>query len=189
MLDLINELDRVVFDDFVWTPYMSPAWRDIELGWVTEEGEIDTWRATVPIVLFMYVRLHHVDHVKRQFGSQQAIPLDPVNLDEFLHAFRSCTPHTPAGPPRNTLIGGVACRRQFLSADRLLQDPRGVQLPDDVPPAATQARDLIILPRDAPARGRRAQMQRPDIRRKGEGASTSRLSHDQPGGEDVDKEA
>ncbi|MED6117459.1 hypothetical protein PIB30_110149, partial [Stylosanthes scabra] len=66
----------------------------------------------------------------------------------------------------------VACRCRFLSADRMLQDPRGVQLPDDVPPAATQARDPIVLPRDSPARGRRARMQRPD-----------------PGGEDVDEEA
>ncbi|MED6126344.1 hypothetical protein PIB30_077551 [Stylosanthes scabra] len=83
----------------------------------------------------------------------------------------------------------VACRRGFLSADHLLQDPRGAQLPDDVPPAATQARDPIVLLRDAPTHRRRAQMQGPDIRRKGEGASTSRRSHVQPGGEDVDEEA
>ncbi|MED6213984.1 hypothetical protein PIB30_098707 [Stylosanthes scabra] len=63
----------------------------------------------------------------------------------------------------------VACRRRFLSTDRMLQDPRGVQLPNDVPPAATQVRDSIVLPRDAPARGRRARMQCPDVRRKGEG--------------------
>ncbi|MED6128191.1 hypothetical protein PIB30_095211 [Stylosanthes scabra] len=86
MLDLRNELDRVGFNDFVWTPYMSSAWQDIELGWVNEEGEIKTWLATVPIVLFMYVRFHHVDRVKRQFGSEQPIPLDPVNLDGFLRA-------------------------------------------------------------------------------------------------------
>ncbi|MED6163874.1 hypothetical protein PIB30_084218 [Stylosanthes scabra] len=30
MLDLRNELDRVGFDDFVWTPYILPTWRDIE---------------------------------------------------------------------------------------------------------------------------------------------------------------
>ncbi|MED6224996.1 hypothetical protein PIB30_089486 [Stylosanthes scabra] len=65
---------------------MSPAWRDIDPGWITEEGEIETWRATVPIVLFMFLRFHHVDHMKRQFGSEQPIPLDPVNLDGFLRA-------------------------------------------------------------------------------------------------------
>ncbi|MED6171039.1 hypothetical protein PIB30_036950 [Stylosanthes scabra] len=35
---------------------------------------------------------------------------------------------------------------------------------DDVPAAATQAREPIVLPHDAPARGRRARMQRPNIR-------------------------
>ncbi|MED6172562.1 hypothetical protein PIB30_051183 [Stylosanthes scabra] len=40
-----------------------------------------------------------------------------------------------------------------------------------------------------PARGRRARMQRPDIRWKGEGASTSGRSHTQPGGDHVDEEA
>ncbi|MED6162651.1 hypothetical protein PIB30_072582 [Stylosanthes scabra] len=63
-----------------------PAWRDIESSWVTKEGEIETWRATVPIVLFMNVRFHHVDRMKRQFGSEQPIPLDPVNLDGFFGA-------------------------------------------------------------------------------------------------------
>ncbi|MED6201765.1 hypothetical protein PIB30_098324 [Stylosanthes scabra] len=91
--------------------------------------------------------------------------------------FKSCPPTTPVGQPRNMLT------------DHLLQDPRGTQLPDDVPPAATQARDPIVLPRDAPARGRRARMQRPNIRRKGEGASKSGRSDAQPGREDVDEEA
>ncbi|MED6146253.1 hypothetical protein PIB30_032752, partial [Stylosanthes scabra] len=42
-----------------------------------------------------------------------------------------------------------ACTRQFLSADRVLQDPRSGQLPDDIPPADTQPRDSIVLPHDA----------------------------------------
>ncbi|MED6173209.1 hypothetical protein PIB30_057097 [Stylosanthes scabra] len=86
MLDFRNELDRVGVDDFVWTPYMAPQWRVMEPGWVNEVGGIETWLSTVPIVLFMYVRFHHVDLVKRQFGSEQAVPLDPVNLDGFLRA-------------------------------------------------------------------------------------------------------
>ncbi|MED6170640.1 hypothetical protein PIB30_033011 [Stylosanthes scabra] len=153
MLEFLNKLDRVGVDDFVWTPYMALQWRVMEPGWVNEVGEIETWLATVPIVLFMYVRFHHVAHVKRQFGSEQAVPLDPVN------------------------------------PDRLLKDPSGAQLPDDVPPAATQERDPIVLPRDAHARGRRARMQRPDIRRKDEGAPTSVRSDTQPGGDHVDEEA
>ncbi|MED6223524.1 hypothetical protein PIB30_074710 [Stylosanthes scabra] len=67
-------------------PYMAPQWRVMEPGWVNEVGEIETWLAMVPIVLFMYVRFHHVNRVKRLFGSEQAVPLDPVNLDGFLGA-------------------------------------------------------------------------------------------------------
>ncbi|MED6138774.1 hypothetical protein PIB30_077714 [Stylosanthes scabra] len=72
---------------------------------------------------------------------------------------------------------------------RLLHDPRGVQLLDDVPAVANEAREPIVLPHDAPARGRRARMQRPDIRRPGEGTSTSERSDAQPGGDDGDEEA
>ncbi|MED6165444.1 hypothetical protein PIB30_099584 [Stylosanthes scabra] len=137
----------------------------------------------VPIVLFMYVRFHHVDRVKRQFGSEQAVPLDPVNLDGFLRASakgddkwwlaelaywygfwhnRRSRDHQiqivpiryPGWPTKEyDDWWAVACRRRFLSPNLLLQDPRGAQLPDDVPPAATQERDLIVLPRDAPAPG------------------------------------
>ncbi|MED6201646.1 hypothetical protein PIB30_097090, partial [Stylosanthes scabra] len=71
---------------FVWTPYMTPQWRAIEPAWVHEAAEIQTWLATVPIVLFMYVRFHHVDRVKGQFGGEQPVPLHPVNLDGFLGA-------------------------------------------------------------------------------------------------------
>ncbi|MED6225443.1 hypothetical protein PIB30_093774 [Stylosanthes scabra] len=69
--------------------------------------------------------------------------------------FRSCPPTTPVSQPRNTLTDG------WLP---VVVNPRGAQMPDDVPPAATQERDPIVLPRDAPARERRAQMQRLDIR-------------------------
>ncbi|MED6110280.1 hypothetical protein PIB30_041471 [Stylosanthes scabra] len=65
---------------------MAPQWRTIEPAWVNEAGEIQTWLATVPIVLFMYVRFHHVDRVKRQFDGELPVPLDPVNLDGFLGA-------------------------------------------------------------------------------------------------------
>ncbi|MED6158371.1 hypothetical protein PIB30_032232 [Stylosanthes scabra] len=183
-LEFQNELDQVGVDDFVRTPYMAPQWRAIEPDWVNEVGEIQTWLATVPIVLFMYIRFHHVDRVKRLFGSEQAVPLDLVNLDGFLRA-------SARGDDRWEYNDwwAVTCRRRFLTQDRLLQDPRGFQLPDDVPPAASQERDPIVLPRDAPARGRREQMQRPDIRRKGEGVSSSGRVDTQPGGDDEDEEA
>ncbi|MED6157790.1 hypothetical protein PIB30_026727 [Stylosanthes scabra] len=81
-----------------------------------------------------------------------------------------------------------ACTHRFLSGDRVLRDPRGVQLPDDVPPRATQERDPIVLPHDAPARGRRARQQRTDVRRKGEGEASSSRSHAQSGRDGVDEE-
>ncbi|MED6198374.1 hypothetical protein PIB30_065759 [Stylosanthes scabra] len=137
--------------------------------------------------------------------------MDPVNLDRFLrasargedkwwpakldywvchHQIQIVPTHYPGWPTKEYADWwAVACRHRFLSPDRILQDPRGTQLPDDVPPAATQARDPIVLPRNAPARGRRARMQRPDIQRKGEGASMSGRSDAQQGEEDVDEEA
>ncbi|MED6210911.1 hypothetical protein PIB30_068549 [Stylosanthes scabra] len=147
----------------------------------------------------MYVWFHHVDRVKRQFGSEQAVPLDPVNLDGFdrasargddkwwptelaywygfwhnrrrpEHQIQIVATHYPGWPTQEYAAWwAVACRRRFLSPDQLLHDPRGQQLPDDVPAMATQAREQIVLPHDAPAHERRARMQRPDIRRKGEG--------------------
>ncbi|MED6139058.1 hypothetical protein PIB30_080291 [Stylosanthes scabra] len=155
MLEFQNELDQVGVDDFVWTPYMAPPRRVMEPGWVNEVGEIKTWLATVPIVLFMYVRFHHVDRVKRQFASEQAVPLDPVNLDGFLRASArgddKCWPdelaywygfwHNRRSRDHQIQIvptrypgwstkeyadwWAVACRHRFLSPDRLLQDPRG----------------------------------------------------------------
>ncbi|MED6179508.1 hypothetical protein PIB30_001805 [Stylosanthes scabra] len=68
-------------------------------------------------------------------------------------------------------------------------DARGVDLPDDVPPAATQPRDNIVLPQDAPTRGRRARQHRPDVRRKGKGVASSSQVHEHRGTEDVDEEA
>ncbi|MED6117620.1 hypothetical protein PIB30_111637, partial [Stylosanthes scabra] len=106
------------------------------------------------------------------------------------HQIQIVPTHYPGWPTKEYADWWVvACQRWFFSPDLLLLDPRGAQLPDDVPPAVTQGRDPIVLSRDAPACGRRARMQRPDIRRKGEGASTSGRSDAQPGGEDVDEEA
>ncbi|MED6206862.1 hypothetical protein PIB30_030633 [Stylosanthes scabra] len=179
-LEFRNELDRVGVDDvripklFVWTPYMTPQWRAIEPAWVHEAAEIQTWLATVPIVPFMYVRFRHIDRVKGQFGGEQPVPLHPVNLDGFRGA---------RGDDRweYTQWWAVACRQRFLTQDRLLQDPRGFQLLGDVPPAASQERDPIVLPRDAPARG--------DIWQKGEGVPSSGREDPQSSGDDEDEEA
>ncbi|MED6114890.1 hypothetical protein PIB30_084936 [Stylosanthes scabra] len=132
ILQVRNELDRLGLDDVIYMDSLhltrfARLWPD----WVTEDGETETWRATVPIVLFMFVNYHHVDRVKRQFGSEQPIPLDPVNLDGFLD----------------------------MSA---MGEDKATQLPDHVPPVATQPRDPIVLPHYAPVHGRRARQQRSD---------------------------
>ncbi|MED6147589.1 hypothetical protein PIB30_045221 [Stylosanthes scabra] len=118
----------------------------------------------------------------RQFDSEQLVPLDPVNLDGFLrasargdnrwcpdelaywygfwrnrmsrdHQIQIVPTRHPGWPSREYIDWWtVACRQRFLTQDRLLQDPRGVQVPGDVPPAASQERDPLVLPCDAPAR-------------------------------------
>ncbi|MED6210798.1 hypothetical protein PIB30_067525 [Stylosanthes scabra] len=163
---------------------MAPPWRAIEPAW-------------------------------RQFGGEQPVPMAPVNLDGFLgatargddkqwpdelaywygfcrnrlsrdHQIKIVPTRHPGWPSREyTDWWAVACRQRFLTQDRLLQDPRGFQLPGDVPPAASQARDPILLPRDAPARGRRARMQRPDIRRR-EGGRDQDPGGDGPSTHDTD---
>ncbi|MED6155759.1 hypothetical protein PIB30_007995 [Stylosanthes scabra] len=81
-----------------------------------------------------------------------------------------------------------SCRRRYLSVEPVLRDPRGMRLPDSVPPATTQPRDELVLPHDAPVRGRRARQQRPDARRKGKGVASSSRLQDQPGGDAVTEE-
>ncbi|MED6175134.1 hypothetical protein PIB30_075555 [Stylosanthes scabra] len=192
MLDIRYGLDRMGCDEFVWTPYTLPAWRDIEPDWVRDEGEVETWTAVVPILLFMFVRFHHADRVKRQFESEQPVPEDPVNLDGFLTV--SARGDDKWWPDELSYCQQYlqwwerSCRRRYLSVEPVLRDPRGVRLPDSVPPAATQPRDELVLPHDAPIRGRHAQQQRPDARRKGKGVASSSRSQDQPGGDAVTEE-
>ncbi|MED6138831.1 hypothetical protein PIB30_078170 [Stylosanthes scabra] len=205
MLEFRNELDRVSVDDLC-VGFSSCGPR--------------TWHHNgVPSSPAGSMRFHHVDRVKRKFGSEQVVPLDPVNLDGFLcasargddrwwpdelaywygfwhnrrsrdHQIQIVPTRHPGWPTKEYADWwAVACRRRFLTQDRLLQDPREFQLPDDVPPAVTQERDPIVLPRDNPARGSRVRMQRPDIRRKGEGAFSSGRLDTQPGGDDADEEA
>ncbi|MED6212070.1 hypothetical protein PIB30_079715 [Stylosanthes scabra] len=174
MLHLRSELDRLRFDDFIWTPYMLPAWRAIEPDWVSEIGEIETWKASVPIVLFMFVRYHHVDRAKRQFGSEQAVPLDPVNLDGFLDM--SARGEDKWWPGEHSYWYDLWMdRRSEQRQIRIFPTPytgmRAKELPFDAPLRVTQSRDPIVLPRDAPSRGKRARQQHPDVRRKGQGES------------------
>ncbi|MED6136284.1 hypothetical protein PIB30_054618 [Stylosanthes scabra] len=158
-----------------------------------------TWRAAVPIVCFMFVRMHHVDRVKRQLGGEQQIPEDLVNLDGLLtisnrgedqhwptrhaqwyHDWRgrfaperqvTITPtQNPAMPTREYFDWWeVACTSRFLSPADALDDPCLDGLPDDVFATATQQRDKLASPVDVPLTGRRRQRFRPDIKRQARG--------------------
>ncbi|MED6207405.1 hypothetical protein PIB30_035506 [Stylosanthes scabra] len=154
-----------------------------------------TWQAVVPIVCFMYARMHHADRVKRQFGGEQQIPEDPVKLDGLLGASaRREDQHWPTrhavsydawrgrfAPEHQITITPTqypampthayfewwldACRVQFLSPADALDDPRLDGLLDDVPATASQPRDRLSLPGDVSASTRQRRAFRPDIRR------------------------
>ncbi|MED6194252.1 hypothetical protein PIB30_026764 [Stylosanthes scabra] len=148
MVQIRAELDRLGVHEFACTPYDAPAWDAMRPAWMLTDEEQRTWRAVVPIVCFMYVRMHHVDRVKRQLGGEQQVPEDPVNLDGLL---------------------AEACRVRFLSPADALDDPRLDALPDDVPATASQPRDILSLPRDVPFTTKKRRRFRPDIRRQARG--------------------
>ncbi|MED6157615.1 hypothetical protein PIB30_024930 [Stylosanthes scabra] len=158
---------------FAWTPYDALAWDALRPAWMLTEEEQRTWLAVVPIVCFMYVRMHHVDRVKRQLGSEQQIPEDPVNLDGFLTVSArgedqhwptrhqqwyddwrnrfmderqiTITPtQYPAMPTQQYFDWWQdAYRVRFLSPADALDVPRLDALPDDVPATDSQPRDSV----------------------------------------------
>ncbi|KAF1899190.1 hypothetical protein Lal_00019312 [Lupinus albus] len=66
-------LDRLRIDQFVWTPYQN----------IDFMGQIpDMARSRVPLICFAIVEWHAADRVMRQFGLQQPIPQDPINLQK-----------------------------------------------------------------------------------------------------------
>ncbi|KAF1898215.1 hypothetical protein Lal_00032981 [Lupinus albus] len=64
-------LDHLRIDQFVWTPYQN----------INFMGQIsDMARSRVPLICFAIVEWHAADRFMRQFGLQQPIPQDPINL-------------------------------------------------------------------------------------------------------------
>ncbi|MED6109543.1 hypothetical protein PIB30_034768 [Stylosanthes scabra] len=180
MVQISAELDWLGVHEFACTPYNAPAWDALRPAWMLTEEEQRTWRAVVPIVCFMYVRMHHVDRVKRQLGGEQQVPEDPVNLDGLLAvSARGEDQHWPTRhqqwyddwrawftaerqvtiTPTQYLIMPTqqyfewwqdACRVRILSPTDALDDPCLDALPDDVPAIASQPRDRLYFPGDVP---------------------------------------
>ncbi|MED6172487.1 hypothetical protein PIB30_050533 [Stylosanthes scabra] len=84
LVNLRLDLDRLGVNEFACTSYDDLAWDALRPPWMLPDEEQRTWRAVVPIVCFMYVRMHHVDRVKRQLGGKQPVPEDPINMDGYL---------------------------------------------------------------------------------------------------------
>ncbi|MED6211778.1 hypothetical protein PIB30_076815 [Stylosanthes scabra] len=181
--------------EFVCTPYDDPAWDTLRPAWMLTVEEQLTWRAVVPIVWFMYVRMHHVNRVKRQLRREQQVPADPVNLDGFLSSSASgedqwwttknaewydawrgrfgeeqqvtITPTAyPAMATQEYFTWWIAaCRHCYLSRPDALDDTRLEDLPEDIPLTMSQPRDALRFPGNVPIMHRRRRDFRPDIQR------------------------
>ncbi|KAH1215544.1 Serine/threonine-protein phosphatase 7 long form [Glycine max] len=75
-----SRIDHMESHEFSWVPYRGfeehlprRAYKDMEI-----------WSACTAIICFSIVEWHQTNRVKLQFGLQQNIPIDPMNLD-LLH--------------------------------------------------------------------------------------------------------
>ncbi|MED6129038.1 hypothetical protein PIB30_103853, partial [Stylosanthes scabra] len=69
---------------FRWTPYDTHELQAIVPDWIRSHQEIYTWRSAMPVVCFNMVHMHHVDRVLRQYGGEQPVPRDPVDLPRLM---------------------------------------------------------------------------------------------------------
>ncbi|RYR42068.1 hypothetical protein Ahy_A08g038515 [Arachis hypogaea] len=65
-----RDLDRVIFDEFVWTPSNDPVFQGMCPQWLREEAECGTWMSVVPLICFNIVEFYQADRVKRQFNGE-----------------------------------------------------------------------------------------------------------------------
>ena len=75
--------------------HMLPYRHIFQLSWVPYRGfeehlprhayrDMEIWSACTAIICFSIVEWHQTNRVKLQFGLQQDIPVDPMNLDLLL---------------------------------------------------------------------------------------------------------
>ncbi|MED6181888.1 hypothetical protein PIB30_023557 [Stylosanthes scabra] len=179
-------LDRYCVDDtlqFRWTSYGLDDLRFLSPKWIRSGPEIRAWRSVVPIVYFDLVHMHHVDRIVRQFGADQPILVDPVNVDRFLrtkgrgedvwcHRTTRSLYESWMRQVTDLVVVEIVlkpdfrgnwkyldwwsrvCRSRFLLDDRLLQDPRVQVPPADIRSTPSQPWQEIQLTLDAPTHRR-----------------------------------
>ncbi|RYR01165.1 hypothetical protein Ahy_B06g080011 [Arachis hypogaea] len=140
------------------------VWRWISYSYMRRR-EWGTWMSVVPLIGFNIVEFHHVDRVKRQFGSKQPVLRAPVNVDRFLTTtgrdedVRWPTRHEQwydgwrarfQDGYRISIQLFTNYRPTHLLGQEVLDEPRLFDLSGDIQPTANQPRDVLHLPWDVP---------------------------------------
>ncbi|XP_027362826.1 serine/threonine-protein phosphatase 7 long form homolog [Abrus precatorius] len=140
-----------------WMSYNNNEVRNVTPRFVYDE--VDVSASVTALIQFVVIEWHHADHVVRQFGRAQHIPIIPINIDR-LHAKdgrarRERRIHYPLAdddrPSVKYFLWYLSVVNRFLSLDGALQDLKLRDLPDGVTLHAPQAPE-IVHPADVPDR-------------------------------------
>ena len=163
---------------FRWTPYQDLHIAQITPDFVFRDSPL--WPSVTALICFTTIEFQQSDRVIRQFGGQQPIPIEPLNLDrvhgkdargadywwpdqyrayhDFWDArtgqvvqFQASSDDRPSAEYMRW-YSNVA--RRFLCSDRVLRDPRRAEMPQDVPEHVPPV-PSVAIPAHAPDRRRR----------------------------------